>query len=118
MMNRNSWKFTYAADKLLDAANKKRDWHESRLNWWTEAKEKVMKEIKEEGLEIDESVAMGYSNSGRNASVNVRTDLMRDLNECVAKIAEHKAKRQDYDAWIQVLSSQGQSSLELHQDDW
>lgn len=118
MPNRVKWEFSYAADKLLEAATAKNKFHTERLDWWGKKKEEVMTTIKAEGLEIDESVAFGYSNSARQTGVSVRNDLLADLNECVGKITEHKALVKDYDAWIQVLASQGQSTFALHQDDW
>lgn len=122
-MNRASWKFTYTADKLLEAATAKRDFHAGRLDWWSSKRKETEDKIRSEGIEIDESVAIGsltsnYSNSGRGPQVSIRNDLVRDLTECVSKTQEHEAKIRDYGAWIQVLSSQGQTSLELHQDDW
>lgn len=122
-MNRVSWKFTYTADKLLEAATAKRDFHAGRLEWWTDKRKETEDKIKSEGIEIDESVAISslgtsYSNAGRGPQVSIRNDLVRDLTECVSKTQEHETKIRDYGAWIQVLSSQGQTSLELHQDDW
>lgn len=119
MANRGSWKFSYTADKLLDAAKKKLEWHTARKVWWTNKKEEVMTTIKAEGLEIDESVAFKMSsNYNRNTTVNIRNDLLKDLDECVGKMDEHAHKIKDYDAWVQVLGSQGQASLDLYQDDW
>jgi hypothetical protein len=124
MMNRASWKFTYTADKLLDAATAKKNFHTSRLDWWTGKRKETEALIRSEGIEIDESVAANlgslnsYSNSGRGPSVSIRNDLVRDLTECVSKTNEHEGKIKDYDAWIQVLASQGQASLDLQQDDW
>lgn len=119
-MNRTAWKFVYPADKLLSAAKAKYDFHTGRLEWWENKKTDTLKTIKAEGLEIDESVAaMGYaSNSGRQTSVNIRNDLMRDLQECLGKVTEHTAKRRDYAAWSEVLASQGQTAFDLHQEDW
>lgn len=124
-MNRASWKFTYAADKLLEAAITKKTWHAGRLDWWHNKRTEVEALIRSEGIEIDESVGVGsltstsnYSNAGRGPQVSIRNDLVRDLSECVQKTSEHEAKIRDYSAWIQVLESQGQASLELHQDDW
>lgn len=118
MSNRQEWKFSYQASKLLDASKAKLAFHTDRLDWWEKKKTEVLETVKAEGLEIDESVALGYSNSGRSTSVNIRNDLLRDLNECVSKIEEHKSKVKVYDSWIQVLSSQGDASFDLHQDDW
>src|SRR6266478_6038948 len=122
-MNRNSWKFTYNADKLLLAAETKINWHEGRLKWWKDKREEIKGTIRSEGIEIDESVAAAeegykFSSAQRGASVSIRNDLVSDLNECVNKVKEHQSKVRDYDAWRQVLASQGQVSLELQQDDW
>ncbi len=123
-MNRTSWKFSYQADKLLEAAELKRNWHEGRLNWWVKKREEIKDKIRAEGIEIDESVAYDdehykfSSNVNRGPSVNIRNDLVVDLNECVSKVKEHQAKIRDYNSWIQVLASQGQASFDLNQDDW
>ena len=123
-MNRASWKFTYTADKLLEAATAKKDFHAGRLDWWANKRKETEALIRSEGIEIDESVAAGaytgtsFSNSHRGPQVNIRNDLVRDLSECVSKTQEHEAKIRDYGAWIQVLASQGQASLDLQQDDW
>jgi hypothetical protein len=123
-MNRNQWKFAYTADHLLVAAKTKKTWHEGRVNWWTKKRDEIKEKIKSEGIEIDESVAFGtegyLSNKSnyRGASVSIRNDLVQDLNECVNKVSEHQTKVKEYDAWVQVLESQGKVSLDLNQDDW
>lgn len=121
-MNRSNWTFPYPADKLLDAAMAKKVFHEGRLDWWTDKRKSVEDTIRSEGIEIDESVAAvlsGYSNTSmRGPQVTIRNDLVRDLQECVAKTQEHQSKIKDYDAWTQVLASQGQASFDLYQDDW
>lgn len=118
-MNRNVWKFSYTANRLCEAAKKKVEWHTGRKEWWTNKKEEVMTTIKSEGLEIDESVAFKMSSSyNRNTTVNIRNDLLKDLDECVGKMSEHENKVKDYSAWVQVLESQGHVTLELNHDDW
>src|SRR6266446_1614774 len=123
MMNRTLWKFSYQANKLLEAAEIKHNWHEGRLNWWVKKREEIKDKIRSEGIEIDESVANNdenykFSTAHRGTSVNIRNDLLVDLNECISKVKEHQAKIRDYNSWIQVLASQGQSSFDLNQDDW
>lgn len=124
MSNREEWKFAYQADKLLDAATTKKGWHEGRLKWWATKRDEMKEKIKDEGIEIDESVAYGTENylsnksSHRGASVSIRNDLVVDLNECVSKVSEHQNKIKNYDAWTQVLASQGSGSFDLDQDDW
>lgn len=122
-MNRDEWKFAYTAEKLLEAATAKKTFHEGRLTWWTDKQKEVEATIRSEGIEIDESVAIGTSNyansfTGRGANVTIRNDLVRDLQECVSKAQEHREKVRGYDAWIQVLASQGRAAFDLHQDDW
>jgi hypothetical protein len=123
-MNRSNWKFSYTADILCTAATAKREFHSERHKWWSDKRDETKERIKSEGIEIDESVAANqlagsYSNSAfRGPSVSIRNDLVTDLNECVAKVAEHHAKIKDYDAWIQVLESQGKATLDLQHDDW
>ena len=115
-MNRSTWKFTYTANRLLEAATSKKDFHLSRLDWWSNKRKETEDKIRSEGIEIDESVAVGaigYGTSNsitRGPQVSIRNDLVRDLSECVAKSNEHETKVKDYGAWIQVLSSQGQTS--------
>jgi len=124
MANRLMWKFSYPADKLLEAATTKKAWHEERLKWWGTKRDEMKDKIKAEGIEIDESVAFGTDNylsnksTHRGASVSIRNDLVVDLTECVNKVSEHQNKIKDYDAWTQVLASQGQGSFDLYQDDW
>ncbi len=128
-MNRTVWKFGYQADKLLDAAKNKLAWHNGRLEWWAAKQKDVQNKIRAEGLEIDESVAVisgGYSTSNishRGPTVQIRNDLLTDHNECVGKVAEHRAKVRDYDSWVQVLNAEvelrgDKAVFELQQDDW
>jgi hypothetical protein len=124
IMNRHEWKFMYTADRLLGAATTKKAWHESRLHWWAKKRDEIKETIKSEGIEIDESVAFGtetyLSNKSthRGSTVSIRNDLVKDLTECVNKVSEHQNKVKDYDAWMQVLTSQGQATFDLNQDDW
>lgn len=120
-MNRDKWTFPYTADKLLEAATGKKAFHEGRLQWWTDKRKEVEDKIRSEGIEIDETLADQagkFSNSYRGPQVQIRNDLVTDLDECVTKQKEHRSHIQHYDAWMQVLASQGQSTFNLNQDDW
>lgn len=124
-MKKHEWTFPVTADKLAEAAKSKHDHHIAREEWWSKKKAEVMAKIREEGLEVDESlVAEDYgakfstANYGRGPQVSVRNDLLRDLTECVTKIREHYNKAREYSGWHEVLSSQGQRALDLHHDDW
>lgn len=118
-MKRNVWEFPYTADKLLGAATVKRDHHNSRLSFWDGKKAETLETIKASGLSVDESIAdLTSSSYGRNPTVAIDSAMMRDLQECVGKVREHREKVAEYAAWIEVFSSQGQSSFPLHSDDW
>lgn len=123
-MNRQEWEFHYASDKLLEAATTKNKHHKDRSAWWKEKKAEVTAKIKAEGLEFDDSLAADnfgkFANSSynRQTTVQVRNDLLNDLNECNQKVKEHHDKAIGYESWMQVLASQGSKAFALHQDDW
>lgn len=119
MTSRQTWNFHYTASQLHKAADAKHKHHQSRSAWWSDKKAETITKIRAEGLEVEESIANLVSNSyHRGATVNVRADLMRDLQECVDKIREHSGKGADYAGWMQVLGSQGELQLPLDHDDW
>ena len=122
-MQRKEWTFDYTASKLAEAAAEKQRHHEERLAWWKEKKAQVMKQIQEEGLEIEEKIALEYVSPKRRdweqgAQVMVRNDLKKDLDECLEKLAYHTGLLTDYDGWRQVLSANPEARLSLDHDDW
>ena len=120
-MLRNQWKFDYSASEILQATESKLKFHHERLAWWKNKKEDVISMIREEGLEIDENIAMEYiSPKSRDwgTQVTVRDDLRKDLNECLKKLSYHTDLINDYAAWQQVLRVNPENSLNLDHDDW
>jgi len=119
-VNRKDWEFEYTAKQLADAAAIKRDYRQSRVEWWEAKKAELMIEVKESGLEVSESVAQSYSsNAGRGPQVLVRADLQTKLSECHERIQKHSAAVREYDGWTQVLESQNpHDKLKLKHADW
>lgn len=121
-MKRDEWEFPYSANSLNEAAVKKALYHSERQNWWSAKKSQVLDLIRSEGITIDESLAgtdVGkLSNYTRLPNVTIKEDLRRDLDECIQKEKEHRNKVEGYNAWMEVLSSQGSTMLPLNQDDW
>lgn len=119
-MNRHEWEFEYTARDLAKAAKSQQEFRLSRVSWWQGQKKKVMDEIKEAGIEVEESIGSLYSNTsaGMGPQVVVRTDLQRKLTECHKKIEEHTKLAKDYDGWFQVLNGNPESRVKLHHDDW
>ena len=122
-MIRNDWTFEYRSDELAGAAEKKLAYHRERLAFWQAKRTEVMDRIRAEGLELDEKIAVGYSNPKardwqRGNQVMVRNDLQKDLDECLEKLEWHTRQRDEYDAWHQVLSCQHGRAQQLDHQDW
>lgn len=120
-MLRNEWVFRYSASHLSKAAVAKKTVHEGRQKFWSDAKTKVMEEVRAVGIEVSESEAgASYSNkaSGFGPQVMVRTDLQKRLTECHEKIVEHTRKVSEYAGWIAVLDGNPDAVLDLHSDDY
>lgn len=127
MTMRDRWKFSYSVEKLLQASIDKMEHALARQQWWEAKKAETLKSIKNEGIEIDMSIAdLSYAAStvnntwgGRQTNVTIKPELLKDLNECIGKIEEHRGRAKQYDAWKQVFSSQfPMEKHELTQDDW
>jgi hypothetical protein len=120
---RDEWEFQYTARDLAKGAQAQKDHRISRVEAWTEAKAKVMAEVKDTGIEVTESVAAdmkSYSNSTQSVGprVMVRADLQAKLTECHSKIQTHTQAAAEYDGWIQVLTANPDNRLSLTQADW
>jgi chromosome segregation ATPase len=118
-MLRDEWEFQFSAAKLLEGAKAKKKHHEDRLEFWKSAKEKVMAEVKDSGIEVSESMAgSNYTKGAYAPQVMVRADLQQKLTECHRKIDEHYGKAQTYQGWIEVLEANSNAALQLHSDDY
>lgn len=119
-MNRQEWEFEYTAARLAEGALAQKEHRLSRVQFWEGAKEKVLTEIRETGIEVTESMgdSKSYNSVGMGPQVMVRTDLQRKLTECHQKIIAHRTAAAEYDGWIQVLQANAESRLKLTQNDW
>lgn len=118
---RDEWEFEYTASRLAEAAAAQKTFRLSRLAWWTEAKAKVMAEIKETGLEVSESLAvsaLNYTTQTNGPQIVVRADLQAKLKECHGKIGTHQQAAAEYDGWVQMLSANPEARLKLKCADW
>lgn len=130
-MKREKWKFQFKTEDVKVAAEAKVKFHQERHAWWGAKKEEVMKEIKEGGVSIDESIVdelgkTGYAGyqtlqvraqSFGSPQVRIDPQLVQRLSECHGKIQEHKEKVKDYSAWVEVLSA-GSGLLTLDHEDY
>lgn len=119
-MKRKDWIFQFTASKLAEAAMAKKEKHTGKLAWWENKKAETLKKVAESGITVQDSVAASYSNTkgGYGPEIVIDETLQRDLTECQKKIMEHHALIQQYDGWMQVLSGNPESRLDLDQDDY
>lgn len=123
-MQRKEWTFDYTAAKLSDCSVEKKSFHADKMRYWKEKKAEVMAEVKESGLDVQESLATTANNDvnpifySGGPKVVVRNDLQEKLTECYRKIKEHGAMVGEYNGWYQVLSANPEVRLSLHHDDW
>jgi len=117
--NRIDWEFEYTASVLAAAATEKKAYRQGRADWWEEKQKEVIAEIKESGLEFNESLAVSYaSTAGRAPQLAVKADLQNKIKECHEKIHEHLSAVYEYDGWVQVLSANPDSRMKLKHGDW
>lgn len=118
---RTLWRITLAAEKVLEGAKAKRDWHTQRLSVWEVARDATKVKLKTNGLVLDESVLDAehslYSNSGRPPGVAIDNTLLKDLNEANTKIQEHKDKLHAFESWVEFLEA-ATGDLELTLSDY
>ena len=57
-MLRDEWVFTYQIETIAEATTSNLEFHQERFKWWKDKKEQVMAKIREDGLEIDETIVM------------------------------------------------------------
>jgi hypothetical protein len=119
---RNEWQFPYTAAQVAEGARLQREFRRSRVAWWADEKAKVLAEIRESGLEINESIAATISNytsqQPGGPQVMIRPELQRKLAECHAKIQSHQQAADEYAGWIDVLKDRPSMSLQLTHMDW
>ena len=122
-MLRSEWKFDYTAAQLADAARAKIIFHDAQLEFWKAKRTEVMATIKDEGIEVHEKVALGFSNPKardfeRGGEIVIRNDLRNVLTETFDKLKYHTKLRDTYNGWEQVLSANLANSLSLDINDW
>lgn len=119
---RNKWKFRYAAHILANAASEKASIREGRVSIWMKKQKEIIAEVKEKGLEINESVSAQFSNystkAGRGARLEVSDKYQEQLDECFSRIKSNSEAALAYRAWQYVLDANKNELLELNYEDW
>lgn len=122
-MQREKWNFSYSGAALADAARGKISFHAERLDWWKRKKDEVIAKIRSEGIEVDEKIALEYSNPkardwDKGGELLIRNDLRKQLAECFEKLSHHTGETSEYDAWVQTLDAHPEQEFSLDIADW
>ena len=123
-MLRHEWELTAKADELLSGAEKKIQYHTERLAFWEGRKATTLTQIRETGLQVDEG-PLGLHSPGsasndpyRGPRVTIDNTLSAHISACAAKVNWHRRMLSRYEAWREILKTQGGASFKLHHDDW
>ena len=122
-MLREKWEFEYTGAQLCEAAGKRVAFHQDRLKWWKDKRQAVMAQIRAEGIEVNESIAMGYQNPKSrdwvdSTQVLIRNDLKLARAECQKKLASHAGRLAEFSGWFQVLKANPEARKPLDLQDW
>ncbi len=124
-MLREDWEFSYPAEVLAEAATKKHQKHEDSFKRWEDRKKEILKDIKEDGIDVRESEALRSHSTRKSwdydedsSRIVVRNDLDISLKECTKRLSYHIGKIKAYDSWRQVLSSQKEVWVAVDHEDW
>lgn len=122
-MQRAYWAFIYTGEALAEAARIKISYHSESLEWWKAKKAEVTATIRSDGIEVDEKIALDYSNPtardwDRGGEILARNDLRKQLAECFEKLADHSNSIDDYNAWLQALTANPEQTFDLDIQDW
>ena len=82
-----------------------------------------MANIKDDGIAVQEKIALSFSNAKardfeRGGEIVIRDDLRKALTETYDNLKYHTKRRDIYDGWEQVLRANPANSLSLHINDW
>jgi len=119
-MKRTEWEFEYTAESLLEASEAQFDKREARINYWREGRDKVLGQLKDEGLSVTNWNDEGFSKMSMEPRIDVQFDekLMSRLRECEKYLGKALDEKKEFVMWIQVFSdSPSSKALQLHAQD-
>lgn len=118
-MRRKEWTVDFPAGDVREAAGAKAAHHAQREKHYADVVERVVGEIKERGIIIEErpdprfGVSTYYEPHGR-----IDPELDKQLGDAQSKLSHHRSHRAEFERWVGMLS-QGcaPDSLPLDIDD-
>ncbi len=113
MANRREWKFKYQASSLKDASQKRKQYHEKRLKYWTKEVERAEQELREHGIDFRDFHVSG----GNRLEAIIDPGLMRRYQESKRKLDKHKERIREYDRFVRTFTRHSTEEYELDIDD-
>lgn len=103
---RDNWEFAFDIDTLIDAAIDKVDWHGNKLEYYKSETEKAEKDLRENGVEVRESLNLRNTYSTQqNLNIVVDPQKQHHLEACQAKVREHQEKLHEYETWVRAFEA-------------
>lgn len=112
-MPRRDWEFQFTAADVAEGAAKKATYHAQRRDHWAKEVDRVRKEIKESGIDIQSHDVTG----GQRHEVRIDPAMARRLSEAESKYQSHDADHDTYLKWERVLRTDPTKHLKLNYDD-
>lgn len=117
-MLRNSWLFGYSSEHVHAAAQARADHHLAREQHYQAEVERVLSQIRAEGITIDEEPDHSGHTSYFQPSVRIDPELQNRLDDAQRKLVHHRGKRIEYVRWEKALAgTHVPHLLDLHIDD-
>lgn len=113
MSLRSKLEFDYTGAALGAACEKKRDHHEERLKWWEGELETAREAFKGAAVTFQEYPVTG----GVRTQALIDPAKQRRMDECHAKVEEHRVKREEYDRWGRGFRANADAHFALDPDD-
>jgi hypothetical protein len=113
-MKRREWTFEKPASELVEAARERVNYHGERLDFWETEREKAESAINSAGFQVRSHAITG----GERHEVVIDPTLAARLSECESKMAQHRARSDEYAQWYSALKTADARSFVLDHDDW
>jgi hypothetical protein len=113
MGQRTTWKFAYRGADLIAPTQEKVDYHRERLDWWTKEQDYTVEEVRGKGIVLHEQPMTG----GYRAQVLIDPTYQQRLDECAAKVQEHRRELEVYEMYLRAFQLNRDDLLQLDAED-
>jgi len=112
-MLRNELWFSYAGGVLASACADQVTYHEERLEFWEAEQGQAEARLRESGVEFRVRPVTG----GERLDAVVDPQRQARLNECYAKVEQHRRQVEDFQRWQRSFETNSEAAFELDAED-